>query len=73
MTAASTISPSRTVSPSLSTVVVPSAPTCSMRSVVARSSVTDVSECRKSPSDIVATWLVLSFAHAPIECGWDRA
>ncbi len=72
-TAASTISPSCTGSDCLRTVVVPSAPTCSMRSVVAAGTVTDVSECRKSPSVIVATWLFVSGDQAPIECGWLRA
>ena len=68
MTAASTISPAST-GKRFSSLVVPSAPTCSIRSVVAASTVTEVSECRKSPSLIVETWLVESLLHAPIECG----
>jgi len=73
ITAASTISPACTGKPFLSTVAVPSAATCSMVRAVASPIVTDFSECRKSPSDIVATWLLLSGDHAPIECGCDRA
>ncbi len=67
MTAASTISPACTRRPSLSTVVEPSAATCSMRSVAGASSVTDVSEWRKSPSVIVETWLLVSGDQAPME------
>jgi hypothetical protein len=69
MTAASTISPACTSSPSLSTVVEPSAPTCSMRSVVAgverhrRLGVAEVA------SVIVATWLLVSGDQAPMEWG----
>jgi hypothetical protein len=69
MTAASTISPACTFSPSLSTVVLPSAPTCSMRSTAGASKVTDVSLCRKSPSLMVATWDLVSGDQAPMECG----
>ena len=53
----------------MSTVVVPSAATCSMRSSVCCSIVTEASECRKSPSSIVATWLLLSLDQAPSLCG----
>jgi hypothetical protein len=70
---ASTTSPACTDSPSLSTVVEPSVPTSSMRSVSAAGMVTDSSLERKSPSPIVATWLRDSDDHAPIECGFFRA
>jgi hypothetical protein len=73
MTAASMISPACTANGDLRTVVVPSAPTCSMRIWVAAGSVTDFSECRKSPSVMVATELLESLLHAPIECGCLRA
>ncbi len=73
ITAASTISPSRTAMPSRRTVTVPSAARCSIRSSSAASSVTDVSVERKSPSRIVATCVLESRDHAPIECGWLRA
>ena len=55
MTAASITSPARTGVRSLSTVVCPSAPTCSMRTAPSAATVVDVSECRKSPSLIVDT------------------
>ena len=71
ITAPSTISPS-TTGTSLSTVTVPSSATCSIRSSSSASSVTDCSVERKSPSLIVATWVLESFDQSPIECGWLR-
>ena len=52
---------------------VPSAATCSIRSVSASATVTEVSECRKSPSSMVDTCEADSGDQAPIECGWLRA
>ena len=57
----------------MSTVTAPSAPTCSIRSVVVAAIVTDFSVERKSPSPIVETCVLESFDHAPIECGCLRA
>ena len=73
MTAASTISPACTSRPSLSVVLVPSAASCSIVSVSASESVTERSECRKSPSSIVETCVLESLDHSPIECGCLRA
>ena len=56
-----------------SSVTAPSSATCSIRSSPASATVTDVSECRKSPSDMVDTCEAESGDHAPIECGWRRA
>ena len=72
MTAASTISPAST-GKLRSSVLVPSADTCVIVSVVGSDTVVDVSECRKSPSLMVATWLCESGDQAPIECGCVRA
>ena len=47
----------------------PSAAACRIVSVVGAGTVTDVSECRKSPSLIVETWLLVSGLQAPMECG----
>jgi hypothetical protein len=63
MTVASTTSPSSTFSPSLSTVVVPSVATCSMRSVVVGGEVTDCSLERKSSALHVRD--VRSWSRAP--------
>ena len=73
MTEASTISPASTGKDSLSAVTVPSAATCSMRSVSAAATVTETSECRKSPSLMVVTWDLESGDHAPMEWGCFRA
>ena len=73
ITVASTTSPSRTVRPSLSVVVVPSAATWRIVSVSSPASTTDCSLERKSSTPIVATLVLLSPLHAPIECGWLRA
>ena len=51
----------------------PSPSTCSMLSDPAATTVTDCSFERKSPSDIVATWVAELPDHAPIECGYCRA
>ena len=72
ITAPSTISPASTGSDSLSTVTVPPGATCSMRSSSSAASVTDASVERKSPSPIVATCVLESFDHSPIECGYLR-
>ena len=68
MTAPSKISPATTFT-SFSTVTVPSSATCSIRSSSSASSVSDCSVERKSPSPIVATWVLESFDQSPIECG----
>ena len=73
ITDASITSPVWSDSPSLSTVVVPSAAACSIRTVVASGTVTDCSVLKKSPSLIVETCEAESRDHAPIECGWCRA
>ena len=73
MKVASTTSPARTGIDSLSTVVVPSAATCSTRRVASAAITTDVSLWRKSSASIVATFVLLSALHAPIECGCLRA
>ena len=68
MRVASSTSPARSSSPSLRTVTVSPA-TCSMRTVVAASRVTDVSFERKSPSLIVATCVGESADQARSRCG----
>ena len=73
MTAPSTISPACTGIDALSTVTPPSGATCSIRSSSSAASVAERSVERKSPSPIVATCVVESRDHAPIECGWARA
>ena len=65
----STTSPASTGSDSLSTVTVPSAATCSMRSVSSASSTTDFSLEKKSSLPIVATLVFESGDQAPIRCG----
>ena len=57
---------------SLSTVTVPSSATCSIRTSSSAATVTDFSVERKSPSAIVATWVLESDDHSPMECGWAR-
>ena len=69
----STISPASTGTESLSIDTVPSIASCSIRSDVSAAIVTDCSFERKSPDDMVATWLSDPAVHAPIECGWLRA
>ena len=73
MTAASRTSPARSAMPSLSTVTLPSAATCSIAPTPSAAAVTDCSVERKSPPDIVATCDLESGDHAPIECGCLRA
>ena len=74
MTVASTISPAvHGQRRPCSTVTVPSAPTCSMRSVSAAARVTDCSLLRKSPAAMWATCVLESGDQAPIEWGWERA
>ena len=73
MNVASTISPASTATSSFMTVTVPSAATCSMRSVPASSIVTERSFERKSPFVMCATWDAESDDQAPIECGFARA
>ena len=73
MTAASSTSPASTAMPALSTVTVPSPPTCSTRTAPSAATVTDRSVQRKSPPDIVDTWDLESGDHAPIACGCERA
>ena len=74
ITAASTTSPASTGSDSLSTVTVPSRrDVLDPQRVVGLGTVNDVSECRKSPSAIVATCEAESGDQAPIECGCLRA
>ena len=73
MNVASRISPAPTGIDCFRTVTVPSAPTSSTRTSSAASKVTDCSLERKSSWPIVATWVFESGAHAPIECGCDRA
>ncbi len=72
MTVASTTSPSRTVRPSLRTVV-PWAPTSWMVRVSAPGMTTDCSLERKSSWPMVATFVAESGDHAPMECGCRRA
>ena len=74
ITAASTISPSRTGSDGLEhgdRAV--GGDVLDAQGGRPRSAVTEVSEWRKSPSLIVATCEADSGDHAPIECGWLRA
>ena len=73
MTVASTISPASTGIDSLSTVVVPSAATSSMRTRAVGATVVERSLARKSPRGHVATWVLESGDQAPIECGCERA
>ena len=65
----STTSPASTGIDSLSTVTVPSAATCSMRSVSSDSMTTDFSLERKSSLPIVATLVFESGDQAPMRCG----
>src|SRR5690625_1326745 len=68
---ASTISPSSTGIASRSTVI--SLPACSStRRVSSPSIITDCSFEAKSLAPIVATFVLESFDHSPIECGWER-
>ena len=73
MNVASTISPSSTGTASASTVTVPAPSTCSMRNVVSAAIVVDTSLWRKSPPDIVETWVRESGDHSPIGWGYFRA
>ena len=73
MTVASTISPSRTLTFSFSTVVEPSSPVSSMRRSPAFSITADLSLWRKSSASMWATFVLESADHAPIECGCERA
>jgi hypothetical protein len=73
MKVASTTSPAWMGRASSRTVVVPSPVTCSMRSSSAASKVVDCSLWRKSPVAMVATRVLESGDHAPIEWGWLRA
>ena len=72
MTAASSTSPASTGVRSLSTVTLPSAATCSMRTAPSDATVTDCSVERKSPPDIVDTCDFESADHAPMRCGCLR-
>ena len=72
-TVASTTSPSSTGRASRSSVTVPSVATWRMVSVSSALSTTDCSLSRKSSMPIVATLVLLSGLHAPIECGCLRA
>ena len=65
----STTSPASTGIDSLSTVTVPSAATCSMRSVSSASMTTDCSLERKSSLPMVATLVFESADQAPMRCG----
>ena len=65
----STTSPASTGTDSFSTVTVPSAATCSMRSVSSDSMTTDCSLERKSSLPIVATLVFESADQAPMRCG----
>ena len=69
MNVASTTSPARTGSASLSTVSVPSAPTSSIVSVSSASMTTDFSLERKSSAPWCATLVFESVVHAPIGAG----
>ena len=69
MNVPSTTSPASTLTPSLSTVSVPSAATCSMRQGVVGGSTTDFSLEKKSSLPMVATLVLESVLHAPIRCG----
>ena len=73
ITVASTTSPASTGTASRRTVVVPSAATSSIRSLPASATVADRSFDRKSCSPIVATCVLESGDHGPIECGCVRA
>ena len=73
MKVASTTSPASTGIDSLSTVTVPSAATCSMRSVSSASMTTDFSLERKSSLPMVATLVFESGDQAPMRCGCVRA
>ncbi len=68
-TDASTTSPARTGTDSRSTVVAPSAATCSMRRVPASAMTADFSVERKSFSPMVATFVFDSVVQAPMRCG----
>ncbi len=69
MTVPSTTSPASTGSDSLSTVTVPSAAVCRIRRVSSFSMTIDNSLEKKSSAPIVATLVLESGLHAPIECG----
>ena len=73
MTAASITSPASSGVDSFSTVTVPSPATCSIRTSSSAATVTDCSVERKSPSVIVATWVLQSDDHSPMEWGWALA
>lgn len=73
MTAASTTSPFRTGTDSRSTVVVPSSPCSSMRSVPSSATTADFSVERKSSTPMVATFVFESAVQAPMRCGWALA
>ncbi len=69
----STTSPVSTFISGLRTVTLPSAATCSMRSVSSASRTTDCSLARKSSLPIVATLVLEAGDHAPMRCGWALA
>ena len=69
MNVPSTTSPLRTFRPSLSTVVFPSSPVNSIVSTSAAGRVTDCSLARKSSAPMVATAVLESGVHSPIEWG----
>ena len=73
MNVPSTMSPASNLRPSLSTVTAASAPTNSMRAVVAAAIVTDFSLPKKSPACMEATWALLSGLQVPILCGFAFA
>ena len=73
MKVASTTSPSRTFRPSLRTVSWPSLPTWTIERVSSDGRTTDFSLLRKSSWPIVATDVLDSLLHAPIEWGWAFA
>ncbi len=72
ITDASMTSPASSGVEAFRTVIAPSAATCSMRTSVGSATVTERSVERKSPPSIVATWVLESDDHAPIECGCLR-
>ncbi len=73
MAVASTTSPGRTGTASLSTVIEPSSPTSSIRSDPSLWITAEVSLERKSSAVMCATSVRESGDHAPIECGCVRA